>query len=117
MNKITRKPRGIQTRWVKRKNWMILSPMVPKWRLKPKNMRKYKKYVSCMNKRFMAFCIKWYSELENKYFYALFILELTNKEKEQYKEIMRKRVCDRLTKSQLKKIVKHLEMTRNDKTY
>ncbi len=103
MNKITRKPKGIQTRWIEVKGWGFTR--------KPIKMRKYFKKVNIQNKRYMAHCFKWYDEYENEYNYALWVFELT---KPVYQEILHAGHCNRLTKSHLKKILILKEMLRND---
>ena len=75
MNKITRKPKGIQTRWVELKGWDFIR--------EPIKMKKYFKQTTALNKRFKARCFKWYDEYENEYLYALWVFELVGNE---YKE-------------------------------
>ena len=100
MNKITRKPRGIQVRWIE----------YPKYHdiyCEPIKMRKYSKKVKIQNKKFIAHCYKWFDEFENEFTYALWVFELINGE---YKEALHSGHCHRLTKSRLKKVPRLLKL-------
>lgn len=97
MNKITRKPKGIQTRWVEVKGWDFIR--------EPIKMRKYFKDVQALNKRFRARCFKWYDEYENEYTYALWVFELVGNE---YKQRLHSGHCGRFTKGSLKRYLKQL---------
>ena len=96
MNKITRKPKGIQTRWIEVNGWHLRKPI---------KMRQYFKQVQALNKRFRARCFKWYDEYENEYTYALWVFELVGNE---YKQRVHSGHCHRFTKSELKKYLKQL---------
>ena len=97
MNKITSKPKGIQTRWIEYDGWNIIR--------KPIKMRKYFKQVQALNKRFRASCFKWYDEYENEYTYALWVFELVENK---YKQRVHAGHCGRFTKGSLKKYLKQL---------
>ncbi len=97
MNKITRKPKGIQYKWVEVKGWDFIR--------EPIKMKNYFKEVQALNKRFRGRCFKWYDEYENEYTYALWVFELVNG---QYKERLHSGHCGRFTKGSLKKYLKYL---------
>ena len=97
MNKITRKPRGIQYKWVEVKGWDFIR--------EPIKMKKYFKQATALNKRYKARCFKWYDEFENEYTYALWVFELTNNE---YKERVHAGHCGRFTKGHLKRYLRNL---------
>ena len=96
MNKITSKPKGIQTRWIVVNGWHLRKPI---------KMRKYFKQVQALNKRFRARSFKWYDEYENEYIYALWVFELVGNE---YNQRIHAGHCGRFTKSELKRYLKQL---------
>lgn len=97
MNKITRKPRGIQTRWIEVKGWDFIR--------EPIKMKKYFKQATALNKRYKARCFKWYDEFENEFVYALWVFELIGNE---YKERVHAGYCGRFTKGHLKRYLRNL---------
>lgn len=98
MNKITRKPYGIQFKWVSEYGWTTREPI------------KKKRYHKRVNRNgILAFCFIWYDEFENCYWYSLNLVDAKTNDM-----ISHAGMCpNRFTKKDLKRecieMPKHIE--------